>query len=71
MPPVYHLLMSNKAPSVKDLEIPPRKITRWGLLYGLWYVGVPLLMVLAVIDVAMYVLFKHVLDSCYGVFCLL
>ena len=61
--------MSKKTPSVKDLVIPPRAITRWGVAYFAWYVLLPVLLLLGAIDAALYVVFTYGFDSCYGVFC--
>ncbi|MEZ5847238.1 MAG: hypothetical protein R3C70_10865 [Geminicoccaceae bacterium] len=35
------------------------------------FLGLPFIAVLALADVALWLFFKHVLASCYGIFCLI
>lgn len=50
---------------------PPPKLTRTGLRIALIYIALPILGLLAAADVLLYLYFRYVLGSCYGVLCLL
>ena len=51
--------------------IAPPRLTVWAYVYVvLLFIG-PFLLILALVDLALFFFFQEVLDSCYGVFCLL
>ncbi|MBL4837722.1 MAG: hypothetical protein JKY34_09095 [Kordiimonadaceae bacterium] len=52
-------------------HITPPKLTFGALLVAMKYIIIPFLGGLALLDVALYFFFRHALDSCYGVLCLL
>ncbi|MEX0298224.1 MAG: hypothetical protein AB3N28_04090 [Kordiimonas sp.] len=52
-------------------RIAPPRLTLGALIVACKYVFLPVLGGLAVLDVALYFFFKEVLDSCYGVLCLM
>lgn len=56
--------------TVRGLHLPPPRPTRWALGYLLLYLGLPLVGLLALLDLALYLLFTEVLGRCYGIFCL-
>ncbi len=56
--------------TVRGLHLPPPRPTRWALYYLLLYLGLPLIGLLALLDLALYVLFRELLGRCYGIFCL-
>lgn len=55
----------------KALEIPAPKLTAWAYLYLFWYVILPFLGGLALLDGLLYLFFKYALNSCYGILCFL
>ncbi len=54
---------------IHGLAIPAPRFTRWALVYFLKFVALPGLLLLAAADVALYFVFRHWLDACYGVLC--
>ncbi len=52
-------------------RIEPPRLTGWGRLLLLWYVGLPVLLALLLLDIALWAFFALVLDSCYGLLCLI
>lgn len=51
--------------------LPPPRPTRWAVIYALVYLGLPLIGVLALIDLLLWWAFDRLLGWCYGVACLL
>lgn len=62
--------MARKIETVKAQQIPPPHITKWGYWAAFKYLALPFLGLLAVLDVALYFLFKYAFHSCYGLLCL-
>ena len=48
---------------------PAPRLTRWGVLAILAYLGLPLLAVLALADFLLYLAFTRLLGRCYGLLC--
>lgn len=59
------------AARIHGYVIPAPRFTRWALVYFLKFVAAPALLLLLLLDVALYVLFRDWLGACYGVLCLL
>ena len=59
-----------KTQEVKGHKLPAPRLTGTGLRLILTYLALPFLLVLTLMDVALYFYFKLALDSCYGVLCL-
>jgi hypothetical protein len=55
---------------IHGLIIPAPRFTRWALVYFLKFVLAPVLLVLLALDVALYFVFRHWLEACYGILCL-
>ncbi|WOI54587.1 hypothetical protein [Parvularcula sp. LCG005] len=53
-----------------DLHLPSPRLTRTGLRLILINIALPIMLVLVVIDYALYMFFKYALDRCYGVWCM-
>ena len=49
--------------------VPAPRLTRWGVLAILAYLGLPLLAVLALVDLLFYLAFTRLLGRCYGLLC--
>jgi hypothetical protein len=45
------------------------RLTPWGVLAILVYLGLPLLAALALADLVLYLAFTRLLGRCYGLFC--
>jgi hypothetical protein len=60
--------VSRKA-SLHGLSLPSPRLTWWGALAIVIWLGLPLLAVLALLDAFLYVVFTHLLGGCYGIFC--
>jgi len=58
-------------PNVMGYEIPAPKPTKWALYYILKYIALPICLILTGMDIILYLFFKYIFDSCYGVFCLI
>lgn len=56
--------------TVRGHCLPPPRPTRWVLVYLLLYVGLPLIGLLALLDLLLYALVTGVLGRCYGLACL-
>ncbi len=56
--------------TVRGLHLPPARPTRWALYYALLYFALPVVALLALADLALYLLFTDLLGRCYGIFCL-
>lgn len=54
---------------IHGLIIPAPRFTRHALVYFLKYLAAPVLLLLLLLDVALYVLFREAFDACYGVMC--
>jgi hypothetical protein len=54
---------------IHGLAIPAPRFTRWALVYFLKFVALPVMLLLLALDVALYFVFRHWLDACYGVLC--
>lgn len=57
--------------SVGGHHLPPPRPTAWAALYFLLYVGVPLVGLLLLADLALFLVFTKLLGRCYGIACLL
>lgn len=55
--------------TVHGHSIPSPRLTGWGVLAIVTWLGLPLLAVLLLLDVLLYLVFTRVLGRCYGVFC--
>lgn len=55
---------------IHGMAIPAPRFTRWALVYFLKFVLLPALLVLLALDVALYFVFRHWLEACYGILCL-
>ncbi|MBV1901278.1 MAG: hypothetical protein KUG56_06355 [Kordiimonadaceae bacterium] len=62
---------SIKTDTIMGWRIAPPKLTFGALLVAMKYIIIPFLGGLALLDAALYFFFRHALDSCYGVLCLL
>lgn len=57
--------------SIHGHEVPARRFTGWALIYVLIFVGLPLTLAMALLDLAAWALTIHILGAdCYGVGCL-
>ena len=54
---------------VRGLVAPAPRLTVWGALAILIRLGLPLLGLLALLDLMLYLVFTHVLGRCYGLLC--
>jgi hypothetical protein len=54
---------------VKKTRLPGPRLTVWGILAILREVGLPLLVVLLLLDLVLYLVFTRVLGRCYGLLC--
>lgn len=59
-----------RARTVRGHHLPPPRPTVWALWYALVWFGLPLVAVLALLDLVLWWLFTEVLGLCYGIFCL-
>ncbi|WP_299624520.1 hypothetical protein [Pelagibius sp.] len=59
------------AASVRGHRIPKRRFTRWALYYFLLYVCLPVLLLGALFDGLLYLVFTGLFGRCYAIFCLL
>ena len=57
------------AHKIRGRVAPAPRLTRWGALAILLWLGLPLLAALALADVAFYLLFTRLLGRCYGLQC--
>lgn len=57
------------AKSVMGVTAATPKPTIGALFYGLVYFALPIVSLLLVIDVGLYLAFRHLLDRCYGITC--
>jgi hypothetical protein len=56
--------------TVAGHHLPPPRPTRHALRYVLLWFGLPLVTLLALLDLLLYLLFTRVFGVCYGIFCL-
>ena len=49
--------------------IPAPRPTPWAAIYLLIYVGIPAILILALIDLVLYLVFRYGFDRCYGIGC--
>ncbi len=54
---------------IHGLAIPAPRFTRWALAYFLKFVLLPALLILLLLDIALYFVFRDWLGACYGVLC--
>lgn len=59
------------AAEVAGLHLPPPRPTGWAVLYGVAYLGLPLLVLLLLADLLLHLAVTRLLDRCYGIVCLL
>lgn len=55
--------------SVGGRRVPGPRLTAWGAVMIVVWLGLPLLGVLALLDLALYLVFTLVLGRCYGLGC--
>ena len=63
--------MPHTPETIKGHTIAPPRITAVGYWLACRYVLLPLVLGLLVLDVVLFLLFRYVLNSCYGVLCFL
>lgn len=63
------LSLFRRARPVMGVTAEGPRFTRWAGIYFVAYVAVPILAVCLALDIGLYLLFKHVFHSCYGVLC--
>jgi hypothetical protein len=61
--------MKRKVTAVMGHTIPAPRMTMWGMVAILRYVGLPIMLMLWLMDVLGYVIFTHLLGKCYGIAC--
>lgn len=54
---------------IRGHDVPAPRLTRWGALAIALYLGLPVLGILALADLALYVVFTRLLRRCYGLLC--
>jgi hypothetical protein len=54
---------------VRSQEVPGPRLTAWGALMIVVWLGLPLLAVLALLDALLYLVFAQLLGRCYGLGC--
>ena len=54
---------------VRGREVPGPRLTAWGALMIVVWLGLPLLAALALLDVLLYLVFARLLGRCYGLAC--
>lgn len=54
---------------VRGRRVPGPRLTLWGALALVRWVGLPLLLVLLALDLVLYLVFTRVLGRCYGLLC--
>lgn len=54
---------------IRGRLVPTPRLTRWGVLALLLWLGLPLFAALALADLALYLLFTQLLGRCYGLLC--
>ena len=54
---------------IRGHAAPAPRLTRWGVLAILAYLGLPLLAMLALADFLLYLAFARLLGRCYGLLC--
>ena len=50
-------------------DVPSPRLTTWGALMILLWLGLPLLAAACLLDAALYLVFTRLLGRCYGIFC--
>ena len=58
-----------KPAPVFGIELPRRRFTRWAALYFILYFCLPLLVLCLGLDVLLYLVYRELFDTCYGVLC--
>jgi len=56
-------------PKIRGQFAPAPRLTGWGALAILLWLGLPLFAALALADLALYLLFAQLLGRCYGLLC--
>ena len=56
--------------TVRGKDVPAPRFTRWAALYFGLYVGLPILGLGFLLDLALFLLFGRVFDRCYAILCL-
>jgi hypothetical protein len=54
---------------IRGQLVPAPRLTPWGVLAILTWLGLPLLAVLALADLLLYLAFTRLLGRCYGLLC--
>lgn len=62
--------MRRRPTTIAGYRLPPPRPTRHALRYVLLWFGLPLVTLLALVDLLLYVLFTYAFGLCYGIFCL-
>jgi|APSaa5957512535_1039671.scaffolds.fasta_scaffold113429_2 hypothetical protein len=63
-------LLSRNPPPINGTIIPPRRFTGWGALYFAAFICLPVIGAGALLDLALYTIFRDGFDACYAVMCL-
>ena len=63
-------LVSRQGQTLRGRRIPRRRFTRWAALYFALFFCLPLLGLAFLLDLALYLVFDRLSDSCYGLLCL-
>jgi hypothetical protein len=54
---------------IRGHDVPAPRLTGWGVLAILTWLGLPVLAVLALADLVLYLAFTRLLGRCYGLAC--
>ena len=63
--------VAKQAALVRGMAFPKPRFTSWAWVYFGLYICLPVLGVAFVLDLILYLAFRYLMDSCYGVLCLL
>jgi hypothetical protein len=63
-----HLFQS--PPAINGIVIPPKRFTGWAALYFSTFICLPVIGAGALLDHALYTIFRDWFDACYAVMCL-
>ncbi len=58
-----------RALKLNSAAIPAPRPTPWAAIYALIYVGIPVIGILALLDLVLYLVFRYGFDRCYGIGC--
>ncbi len=66
--------MIGRKPTIQNVmghKIDRPRVTKWGYRSLLLYVGLPSVLILLLLDIFLFLLFRYAFGSCYGIFCYL